>query len=73
MVQRVRRAVPLAPTTWFRVGGPAERFIRPATAHELGQLLRETPPEIPVQILGACSNLIIRDGGLPGITLRLGR
>ncbi len=70
---RVRHDVLLAPTTWFRVGGPAERFIRPATIQELGLLLRETPPEIPVQTLGACSNLIIRDGGLPGITVRLGR
>lgn len=69
----IRRAVPLAPTTWFRVGGPAEMFVRVATVQGLVTLVRETPPEIPVQTLGACSNLIIRDGGLPGLTIRLGR
>lgn len=70
---RIRRAMPLGPTTWFRVGGPAEMFLRAATLQDLTVLLRETPPEVPVQTLGACSNLIIRDGGLPGLTIRLGR
>jgi UDP-N-acetylmuramate dehydrogenase len=69
----IRHAVPLAPTTWFRVGGPAETLIRPATRDDLAALLRSLPPETPVHVLGACSNLIIRDGGLPGITIRLGR
>ena len=70
---RTQHAVPLAPTTWFRVGGPAETLIRPATPDELAALIRSLPPETPLQVLGACSNLIIRDGGLPGITIRLGR
>jgi UDP-N-acetylmuramate dehydrogenase len=70
---RTQHAVRLAPTTWFRVGGPAETLIRPATADGLAALLRSLPPETPLHVLGACSNLIIRGGGLPGITIRLGR
>jgi UDP-N-acetylmuramate dehydrogenase len=70
---RTQHAVPLAPTTWFRVGGPAETLIRPATPHDLAALLRSLPPETPLSVLGACSNLIIRDGGLLGVTIRLGR
>ncbi len=71
--RRIRHAVPLAPTTWFRVGGPAETLVRPADPGDLAALLRSLSPETPVQTLGACSNLIIRDGGLPGITIRLAR
>ena len=70
---RTQHAAPLAPTTWFRVGGPAETLIRPATPDDLATLLRSLPPETPLYVLGACSNLIIRDGGLPGVTVRLGR
>ncbi|MDE2582721.1 MAG: UDP-N-acetylmuramate dehydrogenase [Rhodospirillales bacterium] len=70
---RVQHAAALAPFTWFRVGGPAEVLVRPADAEDLAGFLAALPPEIPVHVLGACSNLIIRDGGLPGITLRLAR
>ena len=70
---RVTHDAPLAPTTWFRAGGPAEMFVRPADAADLGAFLRELPPETPVRVLGACSNVIIRDGGLLGVTLRLAR
>jgi UDP-N-acetylmuramate dehydrogenase len=63
----------LGPTTWFRVGGPAEVLVRPADAKDLAAFLRALPLEVPVRVLGACSNIIVRDGGLPGVTLRLAR
>ncbi|MDQ2801257.1 MAG: UDP-N-acetylmuramate dehydrogenase [Pseudomonadota bacterium] len=70
---RVQHDALLAPTTWFRVGGSAEVLVRPADVNDLAAFLGALPPEMPVQVLGACSNLIIRDGGLPGVTLRLAR
>ncbi|MDE2006896.1 MAG: UDP-N-acetylmuramate dehydrogenase [Rhodospirillales bacterium] len=70
---RIAFAAPLAPFTWFRVGGPAEVLIRPADAADLAAFLAALAPEIPVHVLGACSNLIVRDGGLAGITVRLAR
>jgi UDP-N-acetylmuramate dehydrogenase len=70
---RMQENAPLAQFTWFRAGGPAEVLIRPADADDLVQFLRALPPDIPVQAIGACSNLIIRDGGLPGITVKLAR
>ncbi len=70
---RIQHNAPLAPATWFRVGGAAEALVRPADVDDLGEFLRALPPEMPVRVLGACSNLIVRDGGLPGATLRLAR
>ena len=70
---RVQADAPLAPFTWFRAGGAAELLVRPADADDLAALLRELPNEVPVQVIGACSNLIVRDGGLPGVTIRLAR
>jgi UDP-N-acetylmuramate dehydrogenase len=70
---RVQANAPLSPFTWFRVGGPAEVLVRPADAEDLAELLRNLPHEVPVHVIGACSNLIIRDGGLPGVTIRLAR
>lgn len=70
---RVQADVVLAPTTWFRVGGAAEALVRPADAADLAQFLAALPHTVPVRVLGACSNLIIRDGGLPGVTIRLAR
>ena len=69
---RVQADAPLAPFTWFRVGGPAEALVRPADAADLAQFLRALPHDVPVHVIGACSNLIIRDGGLPGVVIRLG-
>jgi UDP-N-acetylmuramate dehydrogenase len=63
----------LAPFTWFRVGGPAELLVRPADEADLAGFLRALPPDMPVHVIGACSNLIIRDGGLPGVVIRLAR
>jgi UDP-N-acetylmuramate dehydrogenase len=70
---RIQANAPLAPFTWFRAGGAAEALVRPADADDLTAFLHDLPHEIPVHILGACSNLIVRDGGLPGVTIRLAR
>ncbi|MEM9766151.1 MAG: UDP-N-acetylmuramate dehydrogenase [Pseudomonadota bacterium] len=64
---------PLAPLSWLRVGGPAALFFQPADREDLAAFLAALPPEVPLTPLGVCSNLIIRDGGLPGASLRLGR
>ncbi len=70
---RVQADAALAPATWFRVGGTAEALVRPADPADLAAFLRALPHTVPVQVLGACSNLIVRDGGLRGVTIRLGR
>jgi UDP-N-acetylmuramate dehydrogenase len=69
---RVQRNAPLGPLTWFRVGGPAEWLVRPADLDDLLLLLRDAPPGLPVTVIGAASNLIVRDGGVRGVVLRLG-
>ena len=61
---------PLAEQTWFRVGGPAEILFRPADEEDLASFLAVTPAEIPVTVLGAASNTLIRDGGIPGVVIR---
>src|SRR5277367_994938 len=63
----------LADLTWFRVGGPAQALFMPEDENDLAYLLSHLPAEIPVTIIGLGSNLIVRDGGVPGIVLRLGR
>ncbi len=70
---RVQANAPLAPSTWFRVGGAAEVLVRPADEADLAQFLRGLPLDVPVHVIAACSNLIIRDGGLPGVVVRLAR
>lgn len=62
----------LAKKTWFGVGGPAEVYIEPADVADLMHLMKTLPDE-PFTVLGAGSNVLIRDGGIPGITLHLGR
>ena len=64
---------PLADLTWLRVGGPAEWLLQPADEADLAAFLRDLPPEVPVFPMGVGSNLIVRDGGLRGVTIRLGR
>ena len=59
--------------TWFRVGGPAQVFFIPEDENDLAYFLRNLPAEIPVTVIGAGSNLIVRDGGVPGVVIRLGR
>jgi UDP-N-acetylmuramate dehydrogenase len=70
---RVSSAVALGPTTWFRVGGAAEFLVRPADTEDLAYFLRELPHEMPVTVIGAASNLIVRDGGIPGVVIKLAR
>lgn len=62
---------PLAPIVWFRAGGPAEILAMPADTDDLAHLMRVVPPEVPVTVIGLGSNMLIRDGGVPGIVVRL--
>ncbi|MFN3606971.1 MAG: FAD-binding protein, partial [Cypionkella sp.] len=64
---------PLSDLTWLRVGGPAEYFFQPADAADLAAFLAQLPPDISVFPMGVGSNLIVRDGGLRGVVIRLGR
>ncbi len=70
---RLTADAPLAPVTWFRVGGPAEVLFRPADAEDLADFLAKRPPDVPVTVIGVASNLLVRDGGVPGVVVRLGR
>jgi UDP-N-acetylmuramate dehydrogenase len=70
---RVEANAPLGPATWFRVGGAADVLVRPADLDDLLLLLRDMPADISLTILGAASNMIIRDGGIAGVVLRLAR
>jgi UDP-N-acetylmuramate dehydrogenase len=63
----------IGPMTWFRVGGPAEVLFRPADLEDLADFLKALPAEVPVTVIGVGSNLLVRDGGIPGVTIRLGR
>ena len=64
---------PLGEFTWFRVGGPAQVFFMPDDENDLAYFLRNLSTEIPVTVIGAGSNLIVRDAGVPGVVIRLGR
>ena len=64
---------PMAPLTWFRVGGPAQVLFMPEDEADLAYFLTHLPAEIPVTVVGLGSNLIVRDGGVPGVVIRLGR
>jgi UDP-N-acetylmuramate dehydrogenase len=63
---------PLAPFTWFRVGGPAQVLFSPADEADLATFLQQLDPAIPVTTIGLGSNLIVRDGGVKGVVIRLG-
>ena len=62
----------LAPYTWFRVGGPADRLFLPADTEDLAAFLRGADPEEPLTVIGVGSNLLVRDGGIRGTVIRLG-
>ncbi|MCW6511115.1 UDP-N-acetylmuramate dehydrogenase [Lichenifustis flavocetrariae] len=66
-------AAPLAPFTWFKTGGSAEALFTPADQDDLATVLAAVPREIPVTVIGLGSNLIVRDGGVPGLVVRLGK
>ncbi len=63
----------LAELTWFRVGGPAQLLFMPEDESDLAYFLANLPAEIPATVIGLGSNLIVRDGGVPGVVIRLGR
>jgi UDP-N-acetylmuramate dehydrogenase len=64
---------PLAELTWFRVGGPAQVLFSPQDEADLAYVLARLPAEVPVTVVGLGSNLIVRDGGVAGVVIRLGR
>ena len=68
---KVLRDEPLAPFTWLRVGGPAEALFLPADEDDLAAVLAVLPPGVPVTVLGVGSNVIVRDGGIAGLVIRL--
>ena len=70
---RIELDKPLAEFTWFRVGGPADVLYSPADEEDLAGFLAELAEDIPVQVIGVGSNLLVRDGGIPGVVIRLGR
>jgi len=69
---RLTANAPIAEATWFRVGGPAEALFSPADEDDLAYVLAALPREIPVTTIGLGSNLIVRDGGISGLVIRLG-
>ncbi len=69
---RLTADVAIAEATWFRVGGPAEALFSPADEDDLAYVLSALPREIPVTTIGLGSNLIVRDGGVAGLVIRLG-
>lgn len=64
---------PLAPLVWFKAGGPAEWLFEPADIADLADFLAALDPSVPVMGLGLGSNMIVRDGGVPGVVVRLGK
>ena len=64
---------PLGEFTWFRVGGPAQALFMPEDENDLAYMLGNLPGDVPVTVIGAGSNLIVRDGGVEGVVIRLGR
>jgi UDP-N-acetylmuramate dehydrogenase len=70
---RLEPEFPLADLTWFRTGGPAEVLFTPADEDDLAAFLAATPADVPVTVLGVGSNTLVRDGGVPGVVIRLGR
>ncbi|ALL12731.1 UDP-N-acetylmuramate dehydrogenase [Caulobacter henricii] len=64
---------PLAPFTWFRVGGPADVVFLPADEQDLADFLKALDPAVPVLAIGVGSNLLVRDGGVEGVVIRLGK
>lgn len=70
---RLRQNADLSKTNWFRVGGVAEWLFKPENTQDLSDFLQALPTEIPVTVLGVGSNVIVRDGGIDGVVVKLGR
>jgi len=64
---------PLAPFTWFRVGGPADVVFLPADEQDLSDFLKALDPAVPVMAIGVGSNLLVRDGGVEGVVIMDGK
>jgi len=63
---------PLSEQTWFRIGGPAEVLFKPVDVDDLSFFLQNTSEDIPITVIGLASNLLVRDGGVPGVVIKLG-
>ncbi len=70
---RLMPNAPLADLTWFKTGGPAEVLFLPADAEDIADFLKNLSSDIPVYTIGVGSNMLVRDGGMPGVVIRLGR
>ena len=68
---RIETNADLSKSTWFRVGGPAEVMFWPADLNDLMNFLQNKPDDVPITIIGIGSNLMVRDGGVPGVVIRL--
>jgi UDP-N-acetylmuramate dehydrogenase len=68
-----RAGYPLSRITWFKVGGPADVLFRPADAEDLAAFMSGCPRDVPITVLGVGSNVLVRDGGVRGVVIRLGR
>ena len=70
---KILKDEPLGPFTWFRVGGPADLIFLPEDEDDLAAFLKGLPPDVPVTVLGVGSNTLVRDGGVDGVVIRLGK
>ena len=70
---RLTEGAALAPLVWFKAGGNAQWLVEPKDADDLSDFLAALDPTVPVMALGLGSNLIVRDGGVPGVVVRLGK
>ncbi|HEX6859876.1 MAG TPA: UDP-N-acetylmuramate dehydrogenase [Caulobacteraceae bacterium] len=70
---KLMKGEPLGPFTWFRVGGPADVVFMPEDQDDLAAFLKTLPKDVPVHVLGVGSNTLVRDGGVEGVVIRLGR
>ena len=70
---KLKSDAPLAPLVWFKSGGAAQTLFEPADRDDLIDFLKQLAPDTPVMALGLGSNMIVRDGGVPGVTIRLGK
>ncbi|MEM9999975.1 MAG: UDP-N-acetylmuramate dehydrogenase [Pseudomonadota bacterium] len=68
---RLTPNAPMSAVTWFRTGGPAEVLFQPADEDDLAGFLAALPSDVPVTVIGVGSNLMVRDGGVPGVVIRL--
>lgn len=69
----INYSFPLSKISWLKVGGPVDILFRPKNLDDLSRFLSHVPADLQVMPIGACSNLLVRDGGLPGVAIKLGR